>query len=199
MVRVKKNATLTALLLLILVTTGCARSTITSSNSSCVFPDSFRSPAPEFICNATYPGYPITQLVQSTEFDLSIRERIELATQLQIESWATQWALEWFDDSSQPIAKQWLTDYLSEDVRVLRSRTSPKGVLWLLTGLNKTLDEIEQQARLQLMPWSLVTPMLSIFSYLSLKVYYLLPLSTIYWYSFTYLYSDQYGKQGSCC
>lgn len=62
----------------------------------------------------------------------------------QVLAWAEAWSNAWFEASLQPQAQLLLQSYLAENVRVLRSRTSPKGVLWLLVGLAESEADIQQ-------------------------------------------------------
>lgn len=62
----------------------------------------------------------------------------------QVVAWAEAWSNGWFEANLRPQAQLLLQDYLTENVRVLRSRTSPIGVLWLLVGLAESEADIQQ-------------------------------------------------------
>jgi len=141
------------LILLVLALTACSTRSVESELSRCAFPDSPRTPGPAFLCDATIPGFPFTVLRSSEPSDISVSERIELTLNDQLEQWSEQWSQQWFSSESERLAaQQYLLPWLVEQSRVVRSRVSPKGYLWLLIGLPVTLDEIEQQTRLALAP-----------------------------------------------
>ncbi len=139
------------LIVLLLALSACSTRSVDSELSRCAFPDSPRTPGPAFLCDATIPGFPLTVLRSSEPSDFSVSERIEQTLNDQLEQWSEQWAQQWFSsESEQTAARQYLHPWLVEQSRVVRSRVSPKGYLWLLIGLPVTLDEIEQQTRLAL-------------------------------------------------
>ncbi|MFQ3230123.1 hypothetical protein [Reinekea sp.] len=126
----------------------CGSRSLNTELTRCVYPDSTRTPAPAFICDPTLMGYPITQLRQSPLSDASVDERIRHVYQDQVFAWSSEWSQQWFfDPKEQAEALVWLQKYLSREARVVRSRVSPKGELWLLIGLPHT--QLEVKARLQ--------------------------------------------------
>jgi hypothetical protein len=134
-----KVVTVPALLILAALIVSCSSRSVDTEFTRCVYPDSPRTPAPAFICQADISGFPLTVLRSSEPSELSVSERIALVFEDQVDQWAKAWALQWFDaDSQQALAESFLRDWLLENARVVRSRVSPKGYLWLLVGIPET-------------------------------------------------------------
>lgn len=122
-----------------LLVMSCSSRSLNTELTKCVYPDSPRTPAPAFVCDPQMPGYPVTQLRQSPLSDASVDERIRHVYQDQIRAWSSEWSSRWYRlPSSQQDALDWLNKYLDREARVVRSRVSPKGELWLLIGLPAT-------------------------------------------------------------
>lgn len=135
-------------MLCFVVLTACSTRPANTEVTACTYPDSFRTPAPEFICNADIEGFPITVLRVSKERDFPVSERIQAVLALEIERWSRDWALEWFGEpENQSKAMLYLNDLLTEQARVVRSRMSPKSNLWLLLGIPLTVEEIQQKTQ----------------------------------------------------
>lgn len=121
--------------------------------TSCTYPDSTRTPAPEFICTGRMEGYPVARVVSVAESDAATRERIEQG-RLEIQRELTAaWLRDWFDDvasADEDRARALIAAWLDEELRVIRTRTSPAGNLWLLAGLTQSPETIQQQLRLRL-------------------------------------------------
>ncbi|MDN3647309.1 hypothetical protein QWZ13_19315 [Reinekea marina] len=114
----------------------CSSRSLNTEMTRCVYPDSPRTPAPAFVCDPQMPGYPVTQLRQSPLSDASVDERIRHVYEDQIMAWSNEWANQWYRlPNSRQAALEWLQKYLDREARVIRSRVSPKGELWLLIGL----------------------------------------------------------------
>lgn len=136
-------------LLIIAVTlafVGCASRMGDSDMAQCSYPDSPRTAAPSFICTPNITGFPVTTLRSAETSDVSVSERIQLVLDDQIIQWASGWSNDWYTDVDQRSqAKRWLLAYLKAEARVVRSRTSPRQVLWLLVGVPDTLDAIQNE------------------------------------------------------
>lgn len=134
-----KAVTGPVLLLLAIFIASCSSRSVDTEFTRCVYPDSPRTPAPAFICQADISGFPMTVLRSSEPSDMSVSERISAVFEDQAEQWAKAWALQWFDaESQQQMAEPFLREWLLENARVVRSRVSPKGYLWLLVGIPET-------------------------------------------------------------
>ena len=131
------------MLALVLLLFSCSSRGLNTELTSCVYPDSNRTAAPSFICDQQLDGYPITALRSLPENDQSASEASATLLNEQIAEWSAQWSGDWFTDALQrQQAVLFLHDYLHEHARVIRSRTSPKNTLWLLIGVDTSLDEV---------------------------------------------------------
>jgi hypothetical protein len=80
--------------------------------------------------------------------DKQVSDRIAIVLDDQIIQWADAWSLEWFDGSDKlEESRLFLMGYLTENSRVVRSRTSPKSYLWLLIGLSIDVPQLEAITR----------------------------------------------------
>ncbi|WP_394171353.1 hypothetical protein [Saccharospirillum alexandrii] len=119
--------------------------------TSCTFPDTTRTPAPSFICDQQIEGYPITRLTSApatanVETDDNI-ERARLEVQ---HAMALEWLVNWFGDVAEEDktqAQQVILTWLNEELRVVRTRESSTGTMWLLLGIAHS--EIETQIQLR--------------------------------------------------
>ncbi|MEJ2045113.1 MAG: hypothetical protein P8X74_13160 [Reinekea sp.] len=133
---------------LLLSLTACVTRSVPTELTNCTYPDSPRTPAPEFICNKSIDGYPVTVLRVSESLNRSVRERIEAVLQSQIQQWTQTWSLEWFTSANdQSRAFDYLQTRLTDEARVVRSRMSPKSQLWLLIGLPMSMETLEAETR----------------------------------------------------
>ena len=129
----------------------CSSRSLNTELTRCVYPDSLRSPAPAFICDSSLAGYPITQLRQSPLSDANVDERIRHVYQDQISAWSSEWSKQWYSDLAvQAEALAWLQKYLAREARVVRSRVSPNGELWLLVGVPHPLLDVKNNLELDL-------------------------------------------------
>ncbi|MEX1216166.1 hypothetical protein [Saccharospirillum sp.] len=119
--------------------------------TSCTFPDTTRTPAPSFICHQQIEGYPITRLTSApasadVETDVSI-ERARLEVQ---HAMALEWFVTWFgdvNDDQETEAKRVILTWLNEELRVVRTRESSSGTMWLLLGIAHS--EVDTQVQLR--------------------------------------------------
>lgn len=123
---------------------GCVGSGVNTELTSCTFPDTVRTPAPAFICDQALEGYPVARLTRVYPSSDSSSDRMEqgrVAIQAELsEEWLTQWYEEATTAELERLINEWLNDVL----RVVRTRNSPTGTLWLLAGMEYT----EEEARL---------------------------------------------------
>lgn len=119
--------------------------------TSCTFPDTTRTPAPSFICDQQIEGYSITRLTSApatagVETDVNI-ERARLEVQ---HTMALEWLVTWFGDvaeGQETQAQQVILNWLDEELRVVRTRESSTGTMWLLLGIAHS--EVETQIHLR--------------------------------------------------
>ena len=111
----------------------------------CNYPDSPRTPAPAFVCEPNITGFPLTVLRSEASVGEPVDARIERALADQVAQWSSHWSMEWVAVSEQPAVAAFLMEYLQDEARVVRSRTSPTGALWLLIGLPVTEEELKAQ------------------------------------------------------
>lgn len=143
----------TSLLALVLLFNSCTTRGLNTEVTSCVYPDSNRIPAPSFICDQQLDGYPVTALRSQAESDRSASEISTALLNDQIATWAELWSNDWY--LQEPIrqkAKAFLSTYLQEHARVIRSRTSPKNTLWLLIGIDQSLETVKALTEGQVSP-----------------------------------------------
>lgn len=136
---------LTAVLALLL--SGCMTGGGQRELTRCTYPDSSRTAAPSFICNGRVEGYPVTRLTSVPPSDASARERLEAGRQSISQRLADEWLGLWFaglNESETDQARALILDWLATEMRVVRTRTSPTGTLWLLAGLGLTTDQVRQ-------------------------------------------------------
>lgn len=131
---------------LALLLAGCLNRMGDPDMAQCAFPDSPRTAAPSFICQPDITGFPVTVLRSSEASEASISDRIQRVLDDQIMQWANDWSNEWYANANQRSqAKRWLLTYLKAEARVVRSRTSPRDLLWLLVGVPDTLTDIQEK------------------------------------------------------
>jgi hypothetical protein len=140
------------LFVMVLLLYSCGSRGLNTELTSCVYPDSERIPAPSFICDQQLDGYPITALRSHSESDQSASEISALLLNEQIVQWSEQWANEWFEEAQvKQSARRFLLEYLHEHARVIRSRTSPKNTLWLLIGIDESLENLKAYTEAQML------------------------------------------------
>lgn len=138
-------------LLLVVGLSACMSRGMEQELTSCTFPDTTRTPAPSFICDQQIDGYPITRLTSApatagVETDVNI-ERARLEVQ---HAMALEWLVTWFGDvvdDQKTEAKQVILTWLDEELRVVRTRESSTGTMWLLLGIAHT--EVDTQVQLR--------------------------------------------------
>jgi len=124
------------ILLGLLALSACSSQSRDTELTRCVFADSPRTPAPAFICDPDITGFPVTVLLASEPSSDSVSARINQTLTDQISLWALEWSQAWYQsEAGQQAAQDFLLTVLTDDARVVRSRTSPKGFLWLLVGI----------------------------------------------------------------
>lgn len=124
-----------------LALTACVGSGVNTHLTSCTFPDTVRTPAPNFICDQALEGYPIARLTRVYPSSDSSAERMEqgrLAIQAAL---SEQWLQQWYGEAVTPELEQLISAWLEESLRVVRTRNSPTGTLWLLAGMEHTEEE----------------------------------------------------------
>ncbi|WP_287418411.1 hypothetical protein [Reinekea sp.] len=138
---VKRSATLTLFCLLAL--SACSNRAVDSEATRCAFADSPRTPAPAFICDPDISGFPVTVLLASEPSAESVSERINRTLTGQIALWADNWSQAWYQsEEGQQAANELLLKILADKARVVRSRASPTGTLWLMVGLPMSVAEV---------------------------------------------------------
>lgn len=118
-----------------------------SELTSCTYPDSARTPAPGFICGQPLDGYPLTRLISSPPSDTPAQQRIENGRRTVQNQLVLEWSQAWYADlpgTQRDRAQALVFDWLSQELRVVRSRTSPAGTLWILVGLNRTAEQARE-------------------------------------------------------
>ena len=138
-------------LILVVGLSACMSRGMQQELTSCTFPDTTRTPAPSFICDQQIEGYPITRLTSApasadVETDVSI-ERARMEVQ---HAMALEWLVTWFSDvvdDQKTEAKQVILTWLNEELRVVRTRESSSGTMWLLLGIAHS--EIDTQVQLR--------------------------------------------------
>ena len=137
-----------AIMAVVVLLVGCISRGSNTELTDCTYPDSPRTPAPEFICNAQMAGFPVIVLRSDDRKKVEVSERIDQLLQRQINDWAQQFSLQWFRDAeTQRRAQQYLLQELNDKARVVRSRMSPKEKLWILIGLPYTESALQAQTR----------------------------------------------------
>lgn len=126
---------------------GCMTGGGQSELTSCTYPDSPRTPAPTFICGEPLPGYPLTRLTSSPPSDASAQARLEAGRQSVQNQLVLEWTQAWYPglpaaqrERTQALVFEWL----SQELRVVRTRTSPAGSIWMLVGMSQTTDQARQ-------------------------------------------------------
>ena len=138
---VKRSATLTLFCLLAL--SACSNRAVDTETTRCAFADSPRTPAPAFICDPDISGFPVTVLLASEASAESVSERINRTLTEQIALWADNWSQAWYQsEEGQQAANELLLKILADKARVVRSRASPTGTLWLMVGLPMSVAEV---------------------------------------------------------
>lgn len=126
-----------------LVLAACVGSGVSTELTSCTFPDTARTPAPAFICDEALEGYPVARLTRVYPSSDSSAERMEqgrLAIQAQL---SKEWLSLWYGGAITLELEQLIDDWLDEALRVVRTRNSPTGTLWLLAGMEYTEEEAQ--------------------------------------------------------
>jgi hypothetical protein len=137
-------------LVLVAGLSACTSTGVQEELTSCTFPDTTRTPAPSFICDQQLQGYPITRLTSAANTDLETDERIERARVDAQNELALEWLSNWFMDvpaEQENQARQVILDWLNSEFRVVRTRQSPSGTLYLLIGIAHS--EVESQVILR--------------------------------------------------
>ncbi len=133
--------------------TGCVTGGLEPELTRCTFPDSTRTPAPEFICTHSLEGFHLTRLTSVPESDLPTQDRIERGrTEIQ-QTLTLEWLQSWYSQlqgEDLNIARQVILTWLDEELRVVRTRTSPTGTLWILTGIADREDTVQARLRARL-------------------------------------------------
>ncbi|WP_320826478.1 hypothetical protein [Reinekea sp.] len=138
------NRSAVPILLGLLTLSACSSQPVDTEVTRCVFADSPRTPAPAFMCDPNITGFPVTVLLASEPSSDSVSARIEQTLSNQISLWAMDWSQAWYtSEVGQQAAHAFLMSVLSDEARVVRSRTSPKGFLWLLVGLPMTVANLQ--------------------------------------------------------
>lgn len=147
-----------------LVVTACMTRPGQSELTSCTYPDSPRTPAPGFICGQPLSGYPLTQLMSSPPGNSSAAARIETGRRAVQNQWVLEWTQAWYADLSgvqRDRAQALLYDWLGKELRVVRTRTSPAGTIWILVGLNRTAEQAREVFNKRLRSAGITPPQLS--------------------------------------
>lgn len=138
-------------LVLVVALSGCMSRGMQEELTSCTFPDSTRTPAPSFICDRQVSGYPITRLTSApATADVETDDNIENARLAVQHAMALEWLVTWFGDlaeEDETRAQQEILAWLDEELRVVRTRQSSSGTMWLLLGIAHS--EVEAQIRLR--------------------------------------------------
>lgn len=143
-----KNLRLPLVLGLVILLSACATRSMETELTRCVYPDSPRTPAPEFVCGGTVTGYPVSVLRASQNSDLSVSQRMQDTLDSQIDRWVAELADEWFAEAdANRQARHYLQDWLSDQARIVRSRVSPTATLWLLVAIPVDLATLQQQTQ----------------------------------------------------
>lgn len=142
-----------SLIIMSLLLAGCISRGLDTEMTSCTYPDSVRTPAPSFICTQAIDGFPVTRLVSVAASQDPTSDRIEQG-RLEVQQQLTHaWMEEWFADlegADAKAAESMIDEWLEEELRVIRTRTSPAGTLWLLAGVPDTTEAIQKHLRLRL-------------------------------------------------
>lgn len=137
-----------------LVLSGCVTTGMDAELTRCTFPDSTRTPAPDFICSQAVDGFHLTRLTSVPASDTtSTRDRIENGRMEVQQAMTLEWLQGWFghlNGADTDTARQVIHSWLDEELRVVRTRTSPTGTLWLLTGLSDPEDTVRARIRARL-------------------------------------------------
>lgn len=132
----------------VLVTVACASRSLDTEVTRCVYPDSPRTPAPSFVCGDSVTGFPVFVLRSSEPSDDTVSERMQSVLDSQIVEWTELYSRDWFTQPAQrQRAQAYLSDWLADEARIVRSRVSPNGILWLLVAFPETLSTLETQTR----------------------------------------------------
>ena len=85
----------------------------------------------------------MTVLLASEASAESVSERINRTLTGQIALWADNWSQAWYQsEEGQQAANELLLKILADKARVVRSRASPTGTLWLMVGLPMSVAEV---------------------------------------------------------
>lgn len=127
-----------------LALSGCVGGGVSTELTSCTFPDTVRTPAPAFICDEALEGYPVARLTRVYPGSETSAERMEqgrLAIQAEL---SDEWLKLWYGEAITPELEQLMDEWLNETLRVVRTRNSPTGTLWLLAGMEYTEAEAQR-------------------------------------------------------
>lgn len=134
--------------------TGCVSTGMDAELTRCTFPDSTRTPAPEFICSESVDGFHLTRLVSvPPSKTATTQERIETGRMEVQQAMTLAWLQNQFGHLEGPesdTARDVILSWLDDELRVVRTRTSPTGTLWLLTGLEDPEDTALARIRARL-------------------------------------------------
>ncbi|MEP4602114.1 hypothetical protein [Saccharospirillum sp.] len=140
-----------ATILLVVGLSACMSRGMQQELTTCTFPDTTRTPAPSFICDQQVDGYPITRLTSApSSADVETNVSIERARLEVQHAMALEWLVTWFadvDDDQKTEAKQVILSWLNEELRVVRTRESSTGTMWLLLGIAHS--EVDTQVQLR--------------------------------------------------
>ncbi|WP_157954360.1 hypothetical protein [Saccharospirillum mangrovi] len=140
---------------------GCMSGGGQSEVTSCTYPDSARTPAPGFICGEPLEGFPLTRLTSSPPSDEAAEVRIESGRQAVQNRLMLEWMQDWYaslPSADRDRAQALVYDWLSQELRVVRTRTSPAGSIWLLVGLNRTEAQAHQALNHRLLSAGITPP-----------------------------------------
>lgn len=140
---------------------GCMSSGGQSEVTSCTYPDSARTPAPGFICGEPLEGFPLARLTSSPPSDASAEARIESGRQAVQNRLVLEWTQAWYADlpsAERDRAQSLVYDWLSYELRVVRTRTSPAGSIWMLVALNRTEEQARQTLNNRLLSAGITPP-----------------------------------------
>lgn len=140
---------------------GCVSSGGQSEVTSCTYPDSIRTPAPGFICGEPLEGFPLARLTSSPPSDASAKARIESGRQAVQNRLVLEWMQAWYADlpsAERERAQALVYDWLSQELRVVRTRTSPAGSIWMLVALSQTEAQAHQLLNNRLLSAGITLP-----------------------------------------
>lgn len=144
-----------------LAVTACMTGGGQSELTSCTYPDSIRTPAPGFICGEGVEGFPLTRLTSMPDSDASVEARLDEGRMAVQNRLVLEWTQAWYADlpaAERSRAQALIYDWLGQELRVIRTRTSPGGSLWLLVGLSRSADQAHQELDRRLIAAGILPP-----------------------------------------